>query len=166
MDLESFADLPELSLAGKQTFSELHVSLRPEAPRPVAVRVRSGLKLLPRVLWEVAELAARAIQGAEITQPPACSLYKFLTLLLAQAVAGRGILTQPAAGESVLSLLLVRESKMVASLALPAPPVAFALQDKAPEAARPARKRVTKSCVKHQASLHEQLFVAEEKTDT
>ena len=166
MDPEIFADLPELSLAGKQTFSELHVSLGPEPPRPVIVRVHSGLKLLPRMLWEVAELAARAVQGAEIIQPPACSIYKFITLLLAQAVAGRGILSQPTAGERVLSFLLVRESKMTASLALPAPPKTFALQDKAPKVARPARKRVTKSRVEHEASLHEQLFVAEHKTDT
>ena len=160
MDPESFIQYPELPPSRAHAFAELHIALQSEPPKPAIVRIRSGYWLLPRKLWGVAELAARAAQDLEIDEIPRCRAEAFLTHILTQAITARGVLTKDDGNDGVLSLLVACKSAVAAPLPLTGPAPMLALTDVRPDTGNPSQKRATRAKSKQSAWSDEQLFVA------
>ena len=109
MDKAWFDTVPTLRKTEKHMFEEIHVLLCPP-PRPVAVKIGQGYRKLPKDLWPMGELAARALQGAEPCEMEACQIGAFLAQLLCQAILDAGILEASPCldGRSLLSLLMTK----------------------------------------------------------
>ena len=114
MDAAKFENLPELTVGGKHTITELHVLLC-EPSRPAVVCANQCYKSLPIGLRGVAEFVARAAQTVEIEQPPPCGIYQFLVELLAQVIDSTGILGQvrQEQGGEVLALMLTKGQPLI-----------------------------------------------------
>ena len=114
MDAARFENLPEFTVGGKHTITELHVLLC-KPSRPAVVCVNQCYKSLPIGLRSVAEFVVRAAQSVEIEQPPPCGIYQFLAHLLAQVIDSTGILEQvhQEQGGEVLALILVKGQPLI-----------------------------------------------------
>ena len=109
MDKQWFDALPTLCKNRKYAFEEMHV-LDCAPPKPVAVKVGIGHKRLPDDLWLPAEFLASVLQGEEVFEYEACTIYAFLVELLRKAIQVAGALDSSAClgHRGILSLVAAR----------------------------------------------------------